>query len=264
MINLQDLRTAISSEQGDLFRSTGSGSGGGTYLVDASLAGAYPDGYFRGAELYVLPFFQAFRVLDYAGATGTFTLNGALPGPLVDDQYELRRVWFLADIDRAINDSIRDVGGYHFIPAVDVSLVVVSGQYEYPIPDGWMYLSSIEAGTRLGADHYARLHPRLWRTVPGRKVKLRYETVWRLAGSPLRLTGFREVSPLSGDLDVTTVPAAYIIPAARARLYEARAGGPQTDTDAYRQSATTLRALAEARRGLARTSLPPNTQAVIE
>ncbi len=262
MRTLQDLRTAISAEMGDLFRSTGSGSAGAATVTDPVIAGAYPDGYFRGAELYALPIARAFRILDFAGATGTFTLNAALPSTLTSATYEIRRVWLAADVDRAINGAIRDVAGYHFAPVTDQSLVLVAGQYEYPLPANWLYVTGVEVQTPAG--HFARLHPLLWRTAPGRKLAIRYETVWKLAGRALRLSGLTGVRTLTNDSDATTVPDAYLVPAARARLYEAKAGGSQTDPDAHRTSAQTLRALAEARRNLARTDFPPNTRRVLD
>jgi hypothetical protein len=166
-----ELRHSIARLLGDLWTGQSTGSNTGATLHDTNRVEA--DNAWQGGQIYLYAGTgqgQSRNLLSSTQSGGVLTLGqNWTTTPDSTTLYELHRRFSVEAYNAAINEAIRSVSDKPLLRAVDETILLTTGTYEYVIPAGFSYLSQVSwKSTTTPTNDWQRLRPRQeWDLVPG-------------------------------------------------------------------------------------------------
>jgi hypothetical protein len=215
-----------------------------TYLTVPELVAATNE--WKGHELYVYAGTgrgEARQIIASGDQDGEITTLVWTTQPAAGSAIEAHKRFRVDQYNAAITRAIRQARGV-WIEMEDRSLLQVSGQYEYAVPAGLVWLASVETQDAADTDQWTPLFrdTREWEAWPG---TLRLPN----GGSTdvrMRLKGWRRPQRLDYDEQYTDIDPAYLVDATVGLLAASEVRAPALDRQAAAQSAAYWQTLAGA------------------
>jgi hypothetical protein len=189
------------------------------------------------------------RVVGWDQATGTFTTTPWVVSLATGDQYELHRRFSLTEYNRAIAQTLFQIGRQALVTVLDSTVLVPSDTaVEVALPSNLVTLARVwrrlETATAQDTDwQEVPLHPRTGAYVLRGQYRLRLPNA--RAGERLRLLGQILPQEPRHDFELVDVPADYLVLKTAAHLASQLVTGAAHDVDAWAQRAALFHNQAE-------------------